>query len=446
MDQVFKVDPVTQLRRFAYLVTPNESSFETLEEVPDYIVESLPYFTISVILEAVIIGIRDKKWLRVNDTVSSISAGLLMTAVKTLFKSLEILAYIWVYENYRIFELPWNSAWTWVICMLTFDFAYYWFHRAAHEVNVLWAAHQVHHSSEEYNLSTALRQSVVQHYTSWIFYVPMALAIPTPVMLVHAQFNLLYQFWIHTELVSSLGPLEYILNTPSHHRVHHGRNPYCIDKNYAGTLIIWDRMFGTFQAEGEKVVYGLTHPLNSWNPVWIQVCHFTHILKTVWTTPGFGNKLSVIFKGPGWMPGTPRLGNPEDIPKVSAPVEVYNPAMSVWLQLYVAFHYFVNQAVFTLYLDNHQYMGYVIGLACCLYVVYTLTCIGSICDNKWYAPFIEIARCILVVGFDMIYLSNKSVPELSFLPSSLRNGIHAGSVVFWLLFLTLSKTEKIKDS
>ncbi len=141
------------------------------------------------------------------------------------------------------------------------------------EVNLFWSTHQTHHSSEYYNLSTALRQGVLQAYFSWIFYLPLALLIPPQICLIHSQMNLLYQFWIHTNVISNLGPFEYILNTPSHHRVHHGRNPYCIDKNYGGVLIIWDRLFGTFAAEreNEEVAYGLVHPINTFDPLEIQV-------------------------------------------------------------------------------------------------------------------------------------------------------------------------------
>ncbi|XP_077866610.1 alkylglycerol monooxygenase-like [Saccoglossus kowalevskii] len=153
------------------------------------------------------------------------------------------------------------------------------------EVNFMWAAHQVHHSSEDYNLGTAIRQSIFQRHTAWIFYLPMALFVSPPTAYVHIQFVTLYQFWIHTEFVGSLGPVEYILNTPSHHRVHHGRNPYCIDKNYGGTLIIWDRLFGTFAPERERVVYGLVHPIASWNPFYIQFCHLMHMWNLLYYAP-----------------------------------------------------------------------------------------------------------------------------------------------------------------
>ena len=167
-----------------------------------------------------------------------------MTMCKFFYGWIEVAIYLWTYENFNIIQLDWSSPWTWWLCFLGYDFAYYLFHRYAHEINILWAAHQAHHSSEEYNLSTALRQSSLQGATSWLFCIPLAVAIPPSVYLVHRQFNLLYQFWIHTELVGKLGPLEWILNTHSHHRVHHGRNAYCLDKNYGGTLIIFDRIFG----------------------------------------------------------------------------------------------------------------------------------------------------------------------------------------------------------
>ncbi len=149
------------------------------------------------------------------------------------------------------------------------------------EVNLFWATHQTHHSAEDYNLSTALRQGVLQIYVSWIFYLPLAFFIPPQIFLIHSQMNLLYQFWIHTDIISNLGPFEYILNTPSHHRVHHGRNPYCIDKNYAGVFIIWDRLFGTFAAErdNEQIAYGLIHPINTFDPLETQVNSSFYLIK-----------------------------------------------------------------------------------------------------------------------------------------------------------------------
>ena len=188
------------------------------------------------------------------------------------------------YRGIRRWPTGWRfSAWIWdIIGFIEWPTVtetkarirfFHRFSRSSVEVNLFWAAHQTHHSAENYNLSTALRQGAVQGYFSWIFYLPLALFVPPQIFLVHAQMNLLYQFWIHTDVIGNLGPFEYILNTPSHHRVHHGRNPYCIDKNYAGVFIIWDRLFGTFAAEreNEQIAYGLIHPIKTFDPIDSQV-------------------------------------------------------------------------------------------------------------------------------------------------------------------------------
>ncbi|MGH0127832.1 UNVERIFIED_CONTAM: hypothetical protein FKN15_042899 [Acipenser sinensis] len=147
-------------------------------------------------------------------------------------------------------------------------------------------------------------------------------------------------------LVSNLGPVELVMNTPSHHRVHHGRNSYCIDKNYAGTLIIWDRIFGTFAPEREKVIYGLTHPINTFEVLWVQFQHYVHIWNTLWDTPGIANKLSVIFKGPGWGPGKPRLGLPEELPEITGKEVPHNPSIPVALQAYVMLQFLLMLGIY----------------------------------------------------------------------------------------------------
>ncbi|XP_009575262.1 PREDICTED: alkylglycerol monooxygenase [Fulmarus glacialis] len=266
------------------------------------------------------------------------------------------------------------------------------------EVNILWAAHQVHHSSEDYNLFTALRQSVLQKYTSWIFNLPMALFIPPSVFAVHLQFNLLYQFWIHTEVISNLGPLEWILNTPSHHRVHHGRNPYCIDKNYGGTLIIWDRIFGTFEAEDAKVVYGLTHPVNSFDPIMLQLRPLAHIWNTFWATPGFCNKLSVIFKGPGWGPGKPRLGLPEEIPVITGKEVPFNPSLPAYLNCYAVVHFAVILDLYTELLGTVTTLSQGTLLLRIGFIILSLTSFGLLMENRPKAGILEIIRCLVFVG------------------------------------------------
>jgi len=180
------------------------------------------------------------------------------------------------------------------------EFGYYWLHRFSHEWNTLWSGHIVHHTSEEYNLTTALRQGILQAFFSWMFYLFAAPFFPIQLMMFHYQMNSVYQFWIHTRTIKKLPAiLEYILNTPSHHRVHHGRNPQYCDKNYGGTLIIWDRIFGTFEPEEEEVAYGISYSLGSWNPIYLQTHHWFEIWNVFWKTPGILEKFRVLVdRGP----------------------------------------------------------------------------------------------------------------------------------------------------
>lgn len=413
---IFKVSPVEGIRRLFYLITPNESSFETKEEVPQYVNDALPFFFSLIVLEALVQWVRGKRTLRVNDAISSMSAGLYFVTAKFLIAGVELVLYLYIYENYRLIELPWNSPWTWLACFLGVDFSYYWLHRCGHEVNFWWAGHQVHHSSEDYNLSTALRQSAPHQYTSFVFYLPLALAIPPSIYLVHTEFSLLYQFWIHTEVIGTLGPLEYIINTPSSHRVHHGVNRYCIDRNYAGTLIIWDRMFGTYVPEEEEVVYGVTHPLNSFDPNYVQFCHFVHMWKTFWEVPGFANKLKSIVNGPGWAPGKPRTGLIEDIPDVHAPMKKYDPESPLWLKIYAVMHFFTVLAVYQVALEIRQELSNIVVLAVVGHILFTLTCLGALFDHKWYGPYVECVRslyCVLLYTFLIPrYMSVHHLPSM----------------------------------
>lgn len=267
----------------------------------------------------------------------------------------------------------------------------------AHEINIFWASHSVHHSSEDYNLSTALRQSAFQVYISWIFYIPLALIIPPPLFYLHKQFNALYQFFIHTQLVGKMGFLEYILNTPSHHRVHHGRNPKYIDKNYAGIFIIWDRLFGTFQEEIEEPVYGLVHPLQSWDVVEGQIGHAKYIIQKVKEKKSIKNKLEVLFKGPGWDEGKPRLGDIADIPEVDAKsVQKYDPQVDPEVSCYVLLH-FIIVLVTSILLVSHRMQSYLLHVIISIFMVFSLFSFGAIFDKKEYSFHLELFRVTLLL-------------------------------------------------
>jgi len=341
-DEFLQNENLFVLRSMFYLLKPSETFIKNEHEVPDLTKKSVPIFFAIMFVEQIILLLKNGKFSgRIEDVITSVGAGIIHTFPNIFFREIHLVAYKYIFENFKMFELPWDNIWTYVFALLFIDMAYYWFHRAAHEINLFWAAHQTHHSSEDYNLSTALRQSIFQKYTSWMFYLPLALFLKPSIFMVHSHMNLLYQFWIHTEVVDSIGPFEFILNTPSHHRVHHGRNPYCIDKNYAGVLIIWDRMFGTFEAEkkDEKVAYGLVHPVNTFDPIHIQIFNYQYLFKRFMSSTSLSERFSVLFKGPGWVPGSGRLGNLSDIPEIESPIKIYTNNVSILLNSYIAFSF-----------------------------------------------------------------------------------------------------------
>ncbi|MDQ2658099.1 MAG: sterol desaturase family protein, partial [Bacteroidota bacterium] len=239
------------------------------------IVLSIPVFFILIGVELLVERFTHQKLYRLPDAISNISCGITSQLSGLFLKVLGVGVYQLLAERFAMFSLDNTTWWYWVSLVLLVDFAYYWAHRMSHEVNLFWGGHVVHHQSEEYNLSVALRQSSLQVVWTFAFNLPIAfLGFHTLDFVYIAALNTLYQFWIHTETINRLPRwIEFVFNTPSHHRVHHGRNPKYIDRNHAGSLIIWDRMFGTFQAEEEKPTYGITKPLNSWNAVWANMSH-----------------------------------------------------------------------------------------------------------------------------------------------------------------------------
>ena len=250
------------------------------------------------------------KGYELRDTLASLSMGLGNMATSAAFKVVGVGLLFLVYE-YRLFSVPLDAWWAWTLMILGDDLVYYWFHRFGHRMRIGWAAHVNHHSSEFYNLSTALRQSWTGPLLKVWFYLPLAWLGFHPLMILTAQaISLLYQFWIHTETIGRLPrPIEWIFNTPSHHRVHHGSNPQYLDRNYGGILIIWDRLFGSFTPESEPVRFGLTKPLNSYNPVWIAFHEWVAMLTHVWRARHWKNKLLYLVKPPDWDP--PEADEPE---------------------------------------------------------------------------------------------------------------------------------------
>ena len=269
------------------------------------IVLATPVFLLLIALEYAVGRARGRNTYRLNDTLNSIGLGVMSQVTGVFGKLLRIGMYTLVFEHVAITRLPADALWVWLFALLFYDFCYYWLHRAGHRVAVLWAAHAVHHQSEDYNLGTALRQTSSGFLLGWLFYVPMAIVgVPPLVFGVVALIDLLYQFWVHTQQVDRLGWFDRWFCSPSNHRVHHAVNDRYLDKNYGGILIVWDRLFGSFMPEddAEPCVYGTRGPLRSWNPVWANLHNYAEMAQDSWRAQAWGDKLRVWFKHPGWRP------------------------------------------------------------------------------------------------------------------------------------------------
>ncbi|MFN3570288.1 MAG: sterol desaturase family protein, partial [Polaromonas sp.] len=269
------------------------------------IVLATPAFFLLIAIEFAWGWAKGRNTYRLNDAVSSIGLGMLSQVSAVFTRLFRIGIYTAIYSSVALYPNPefWNTWYGWLIALVFYDFCYYWLHRAGHESAVFWAAHVVHHQSQDYNLSTALRQTSSGALLGWIFYVPMALAgVPPLIFGIVALIDLLYQFWVHTEHVPKLGWFDRWFCSPSNHRVHHAVNERYLDKNYGGILIVWDRIFGSFREEDEKCVYGTRSPLNSWDPLWANAEVYWALGKESWHARSWGDKLRVWFKPPGWRP------------------------------------------------------------------------------------------------------------------------------------------------
>ncbi len=239
---------------------------------PNYIALAVPFFFLLIGIELWVARRRGRRVYRFADAITDLGCGVTQQIVVLFVNGFLFAGYLWMYRHARVVDLGRHPVVAWAVALVGVDFIYYWWHRTSHRVNLLWAAHAVHHQSEDYNLAVALRQAVLTPFTSLPFSLPLAMVGVPPLAYIAADsLSTLYQFWIHTELVGRLGPLEKVLNTPSHHRVHHARNPEYIDRNYGAILILWDRLFGTFAPERARPIYGITKPFRSFNAMWAQL-------------------------------------------------------------------------------------------------------------------------------------------------------------------------------
>jgi len=297
----------------------------------DLVPYAIPFFLLAIAAELGWNAYRKAGYYRSNDAINSLSLGVLSTASKLVLIDIAGRIYGWIQEHLAIAEWALDGWVSLAVAFVAYDFCYYWFHRMSHERRIFWAAHVAHHQSEEYNLTTALRQTSTGFLLGWLFYVPcFLLGMPADVFVTVASANLIYQFWVHTRFVRTLGPLEYVLVTPMNHRVHHARNPEYIDRNYGGFFILWDRLFGTYTAQDPRlpIDYGITRGLNSWNPVWANLHVYVEMVRDTLRTPRLQDKLRVWYGRTGFVaPGVVK-------PSVQ-PGNHYDPPASKALKIYV---------------------------------------------------------------------------------------------------------------
>jgi sterol desaturase/sphingolipid hydroxylase (fatty acid hydroxylase superfamily) len=347
------------------------------------IVLATPVFLLMIVAEFLIGLKRGRNTYRLNDALNSIGLGI-MSQLVGLFSALFTLwLYVMVFTHASLWQLPTDQLWVWVVGLVFYDFCYYWHHRFGHTVALFWAAHVVHHQSEDYNLSTALRQTGSGWVGGWLFYLPMAvLGFPPLVFGVVALIDLLYQYWVHTQQIGKLGWFDRWFCAPSNHRVHHAVNDKYLDKNYGGIFIIWDRMFGSFIEEDdtEQIVYGTRGPLRSWNPVRANLQYYGELLKDSWHAASWADKLRVWFKHPGWRPAdvAARFPKPEfDISRV----ERYDPPMSPAAQWVAAGLFVALLGATSLLLWNAHLMSLPQQLAGALSVIAGLWAVGWVSER-----------------------------------------------------------------
>ena len=369
------------------------------------IIFAVPVFLLMMAAELAIARHRGLLLYRAADTVASLSLGIVSQLVGVFTKVATLGIYTLVFSHAALWQLPADSPWVWIGALLGYDFCYYWVHRLGHEVNILWAAHVVHHSSEEYNLSTALRQTGTGFLLGWMFYLPMALlGVPPLVFAVVGLIDLLYQFWVHTRLVGRLGWFDRVFCSPSNHRVHHGQNDYCLDRNYGGLLIVWDRLFGSFveERDGEPIVYGVRGPLRSWSPLRANAQVYAALWQDMRLTRRWVDKLRVLTMHPGWRPADAAAAAPK-APYVLADFQRYAPPLPAALALHALLQLAVLMAFGLHFLAIAPQLAWAPGLAYAVLLVAQLALLARLCERGLAGRALELAR--MAAGVLLVLLS-----------------------------------------
>lgn len=361
---------------------------------------AIPIFLFLIVIEWAIARKKIVDIYNSFDTISSLSSGMTNILKDVLGLSIIIISYDYLLEKFSFFTIE-NSIALYVITFIGLDFAGYWGHRLEHEINVLWNRHIIHHSSEEFNLACALRQNIsaiVAIFT--IFLLPLAiLGVPTKVIAISAPLHLFAQFWYHTRLINKMGWLEKVIVTPSHHRVHHAINPEYLDKNYSQIIILWDKVFGTFQEELESVppVYGVKRPVQTWNPILINFQHLYQIIKDAWYTNNFRDKFLIWFKPTGWRPADLIHRMPVTIIQNPYNQIKYKSRSNAYLKKWSIFQLFFTLAILLLFFSKIGNYSINEQFIIALYLFITIYSYTSLMDGDSYSFIAELLRIIMVI-------------------------------------------------
>ncbi|HPK33412.1 MAG TPA: sterol desaturase family protein, partial [Ottowia sp.] len=369
------------------------------------IVLAVPVFLGLIVLEFAWGRARGRNTYALGDAVNSLGLGVLSQISAVFTGLLRLGLYVLAFEHLALWrnDAFWTAWYGWLLALLFYDLCYYWLHRLGHEVAVLWAAHVVHHQSQHYNLSTALRQTSSGALLGWVFYLPMALAgVPPLVFAVVALVDLLYQFWVHTEHVPRLGWFDRWFCSPSNHRVHHAVNDRYLDRNYGGILIVWDRLFGSFEDEDplEKPIYGTRAPLNSWDPLWANLEVYWALAQDSWRARRWGDKLRVWFKPPGWRPADVAARWPRPAFDIAA-VQHYDPPAGRTVQALVAAEFVLLLGATSLFLWHAEALPLLDGLLWFGVLTLVLWTLGALLQGRisvWLALALQAAALATVTA------------------------------------------------
>lgn len=374
---------------------------------------AVPFFLFALLVEFLVDRLRGTGYYRSNDAINSLSAGILSESTGYFTKFLQYTIWGLVLSKLALFDIErsWFDASVggvllWILAAVLWDFCYYWNHRLGHEISILWAAHAVHHQSEDYNLSTALRQTSTSFLFSWIFYLPLFLiGFPADVLITVAAVNLIYQFWVHTQQIRRLGVLDRIFVTPSNHRVHHAQNERYIDKNYGGIFVLWDRLFGTFieESDDEPVIFGVRKPLGNWNPFWANFQVYDYLLFDATRTRRWRDKIGIWFRRTGWRPADVAAEYPKQAVDLTR-FRKYDPDISTVRRRYVLAQFMVVIATALFIANAFATQGAGVVLVPCLLLWTNLYTLGLLNEDRPYAARFELIRLFVVLPLGMYAL------------------------------------------